>query len=220
MKHCRLALATGLMWVAASTSCPAVLLNFSHPTYPDLFSDFVNVTYNATTDQFVAQGFAESIALAAGPTTPLFQQTFIINATINASGVLQPGGTISIGTGGSYLTGNLTQFGWDNISSNLFDFAFTPTGGTYAGSYGSLGYEVLDAQFDAASATKFKGNFNSDFSNIRPALGYGIGLSHTFKANVTGAVPEPSTLFLMLTGGCGLWMVARNARRRFASVTA
>ena len=148
----------------------AAPLNLTLLDTPDIVSDFIDVTYDAAGDSFVATGFARELD-DDGSVLPenIVNGTFNLAATIDAagnlvSGSLTIGGTVaSLGfNSGTLLTGDLTAFG------DPLEFLFDVTGGDAAGLYGgvgSVGGVIKDV-------TGFTGDFVVDFT------GDGLSLIH------------------------------------------
>ena len=189
----------------------AAPLNLTLNDVPDIVSQFIDVTYNATSDELTASGFAlELDDDGSVPAEAIAGGTFDLSATIDDAGNLV-GGTIAIGgtvaslgfNSGTLLTGTLTAFGFPDAGSNPFEFLFDVTGGDAAALYGggSVPAGVI------LSGTGFGGNFTSDFDNLSSGTGTGIAV-----ANV-GTVPVPAALWLFGSGLLGLTGLARRRDR-------
>jgi|LGOV01.1.fsa_nt_gb hypothetical protein len=173
----------------------ATSLNLELFDHPDIFSSFIDVTYDAGSDSFTASGFAMELQDNTGTTYNIDNGSFNIGATIDESGIAGPGtlfigGTVSaLGfNSGTLLKGTLTAFGFpDTVGvSDPFEFLFDVTDGDWAGDIGPVAGVIL-------TNTDFGGSFSSNFANN------GDGLSNTGTP-----VPEPATLSLLLLGGGGL----------------
>jgi hypothetical protein len=186
-----------------AASAHAGLLGLTLQSYPDITSGFIDVTYNAGTDQFTASGFALSFNDdGLGPADNINNGSFLITATVNSSGTAT-GGALNIGGNvGAFssplLVANLTAFGFQNSGGDLFEFLFTVTGGTLAAShYGGVG-ATIGVILDANGAN-FNGSFNSNFNNNGGFPGFGQGVSNTGIL-----VPAPGALAALLMAGlCG-----------------
>lgn len=175
------------------------------PSFPDITTGFIDVSYDSTTHVFAATGYSGSIELTGTPPPDVFPSGYLysITASIDNAGVVH-GGTFNISgtiTGspvntGTLLTGSLTQFGFNQTGGDIFEFVFDVTGGDLAGFAGHRAGVILDAQ-----DTGFTGSFASSFSNGDD----GIGVSDTFP------VPEPATICLLLLGAA---MTAVRRHRR------
>ena len=110
---------TCLLLILMVGPAQATPLNLELFDSPDITVGFIDVTYDASTDQFVASGFALTFDDGNDPvkniffTAPNYNITATIDASGNAAGSLTIGGTIdSLGfTSGILLTGNLTKIG-------------------------------------------------------------------------------------------------------------
>ena len=189
----------------------AAPLNLTLNDVPDIVSQFIDVTYNATLDELTASGFAlELDDDGSVPAEAIAGGTFDLSATIDATGSLS-GGSLSIGgtvaslgfNSGTLLTGTLTAFGFPDAGGDPFEFLFDVTGGDAAALYGggSVPAGVI------LSGTGFGGNFTSDFDNLSSGTGTGIAV-----ANV-GTVPVPAALWLFGSGLLGLTGLARRRDR-------
>lgn len=180
----------------------AALLGLTLGT-PDITSSFVSVNYNATSDEFNAQGIAMTLDLdgVAPPDFNIANGLFSINASIDGSGTATAG-TLTINgsvnaAGPSLLTGTLSQFGYmDSPGGEVFEFLFSPIGGDLAGAFknGPVGV-ILDAVNSG-----FTGVWTSNFANSG------------FGASDTAYVPEPGAFILLIVGFSSLI----RSRRRLA----
>ena len=141
---------------------------------PNIFSSFINVSYDATTETLTTTGFALNIDDdGVGPPHPIDGGTFSLVATIDAAGILAPGGTIVIqGTvptlgfnSGVLITGDLTAFGYRPGGGDPLEFRFDITGGDVAAHYQSTEGGII------LSSTSFAGSFTAGFGNAEAANG-------------------------------------------------
>lgn len=223
-----------LVWLASQTVSQAALLNIAPPPSPiprtDIYANFADVIYTASSDRFLALAGSVSIDYdnVGSPDYDLVDDgvsqipDFRLDIRVNDSGTLTggaPGGPDLVITGAidfdgsgdmnggesfdTLLTGDVLAFGYQGTSPfRVFDFIFSVTGGTQAASFGGLGAQV-GVILDAVNyTTPFTGSFNSNFN------GGGLGNADTFAP-----VPEPSTLLLLVTG-VGMTLLVRRAGRR------
>ncbi len=166
--------------------------------YPDITAGFLDVGYDATADQLVADGYALTLDDGGG-SVGITGGTANVTAGIDASGTLS-GGTVTVGgtiaslgfNSGVLLTGNLTQLGFATNGADLLEFAFDVTGGDAAGLYGNVPAGIILA-FGG-----FSGSFDVDFA------GTGVGTADI------APIPEPATLGLLLLGSAS--MIRRRRR--------
>ncbi len=176
-------------------------------SFPDIFVGTIDVAYTVGgTDNFAANGFA--LTLFDGSTVhnikPLFS-LFSLIATIDTSGTMSDG-TLNIGgtvsalgfTSGTLLTGVLTDFSFSTGGNGPLEFLFNVTGGDAAGLFGDNPGGIIISIL----TNDFPGSFSEAFTTYSTGSG-GV-------ANV-GTVPEPSTLFLLLSG-LGSLYVSRKHR--------
>jgi hypothetical protein len=100
---------------------------------------------------------------------------------------------VIIGNGGTLVSGEVTAFGWDNPINGyvVFDFFFTPTGGTL--DFGSLGGGTIFVE----KGLSFTGSWMADHQG------------KTLKTD-TAPVPVPTTLLLLGSGLMALLGVKRR----------
>lgn len=111
----------------------------AHP--PDISAAFITTEYNATTGEFIANGWPTSFNLN-GTSTPNFPMIagglYSIDVKLTPTG--QPvAGSLDItgeipnfATSGTLLTGQISQFGYQSGGGNIFEFVFNVTGGDLA----------------------------------------------------------------------------------------
>ena len=176
----------------------AAPLNLTLLDTPDIVSDFIDVTYDAAGDSFVATGFARELDDDGSvPAEAIADGTFDLTATIDASGTLSSG-SLSIGgtvaslgfNSGTLLTGDLTAFG------DPLEFLFDVTGGDAAGLYGGVG--AVGGVIMIMDFTGFTGDFGVDFTGDGTAV-----------ANVA-PIPLPAAVWLFGTGLLALVGVGRR----------
>jgi hypothetical protein len=184
------------------TPASASLLNLSLLDHPDIFSDFIDVSYDAATDQLNTVGFSLTLNDdGVGSPENILDGAFDITATIDEFGVPVAGSLTIMGNvlgyGPTLLTGELTDFGFmDPAGGDLFEFLFTVTGGDLAipalyGGPGSITGVIL-----GANGSNFVGSFDADFNNNGGVPGTGLG-----QADTAPPIPEPASLILMVVAG-------------------
>ena len=210
--NCVSLMLSGLFLLSASAH--AAPLNLTLFDFPDIVSTFIDVTYDAGTDSFVASGFAlELDDDGSVPAEAIDGGTFDLSASIDSSGSLS-GGALTIGgtvaslgfISGTLLTGSLTAFGFPNAGGDPLEFLFDVTGGDAASLYGggSIPGGII------LSATGFTGDFTSDFDNLfsgNPGTGSGV-------ANVA-PVPLPAAVWMF---GSGILGMIGLGRRRYSNL--
>src|SRR5438093_1369140 len=113
----------------------AAPLNLTLTSAPDIFSGFIDVTYTASSDQFLVQGFSLKYYDGAA-TNDINNGGFNITATIDGFGnatnaSLSIAGTVqNTAFSGVLLTGDLNAFGFRNSGGDPFEFKFDVTGGS------------------------------------------------------------------------------------------
>ncbi len=200
MQKTRVVLAAGAAMALGAPAASGAELNLSLEL-PDVLSQFIDVDYDAGTNQFTATGFAlELDDDGVGAAEAIAGGTFDLTATIDAGGNLG-GGTITIGgtvaalgfNSGTLLTGTLTDFGFPDAGGDPLEFLFDVTGGDLAALYaGRPGGVIL------AGGTGFNGSFATNFTG-----------GGTTSAD-TAPVPTPGALVFI--GAAGLGLCARRRR--------
>jgi hypothetical protein len=182
-------------------------------TVPDITASFVSVVYTASSGNLHIVGAPTGYDLnGVAPVDFSFTGTksFTIDLTLNQStgkpisGSLSVIGNLPSGVPGgpftgSELTGNISQFGFQNSpGGNSFQFVFSTTGGNLQPAFGPYAGVLLDAV-----DSNFNGTFTSDFANS----GF-VGSADAFP------VPTPAAL----PAGCVLLgaLVLRNRLKRRA----
>lgn len=182
---------------------------------PDIYSGFIQLHYDSPTpDVLTANGYAMKLKDDTGTTYNIQKYpdnvyvpgSFALEATINSSGLLQPGGTVAFGgyipdkgyTSGTILTGNLTTLGYGAAHEPL-EFLFEVTGGDAAGLFGGISAIaglILHTQ-------AFPGDFSGEFSN------------NGSSSNTGSVVPEPATIVLWPLLAMAAAAMQWRRRRRF-----
>jgi len=192
----------------------AASLNLTLNDFPDISSFSLDVTYDYNEEKGNGLLIADGLAFqldddGSEPAEDISGGSFFLTATIDDSGNLSSGGTLTIGgtvlgfTSDTLLTGDLTAFGFGGADDDPFEFLFNVTGGDAAGLYGTGPAGVI------LSKTGFSGNFTADFDNLGSGgIGSGSGVSNT------APVPIPSTLLLFGSGLMGLNAVRRKFTRK------
>ncbi len=231
------AIAACLLTGIVASSANAAPLGLTLEDSPRVSSRLIGVSYNASTDAFLAGGFTWRPP-DGGSRIPILNHDigrFNISATIDEFGIASAG-DLSItaghrGAGPTLLAATLTDFGFLDDGGDLFEFLFTVNDGAMGipelfGGTGSVIGVVLDA-----NGSNFGGDFTADFTNLfgRPShgprrdndddddghgLGLGLGLGHGHGHGLgmarTAPMPEPATLLLILTGALA-WRFRQRA---------
>jgi hypothetical protein len=190
------------------------------PEFPDILSEFVDVTYDAATDVLTASGLSIQIAIDAVTTRSILNGTFniaIVTDGVSATGTA--GDDLSIagdfdltGDGiadvsGTLLTGEIAEFGSSVSAPGLFEFVFTVTGGIFAGPIPFFALPQAGVILGADGGSTYNGSFDVSFNNTGGVAGAGTGNADT------APVPEPGTLLLLGSGIAGLVGFGRRERR-------
>ena len=209
-----------LALVAAAVACwstvaGATSINSPRQGTPDIFSDWIDVTYDPSSGMLTATGFAEEInlppkALITGP-GPAGEGwgTFGLSIRVDSQGNLDgPGTDTDLVIGGNIpalgltdgseplLTGRVVQFGFPDAGGDPLEFVFSVTGGEAAHLYGGVGF---------LGVVELHGSgFPIPASFDLPFYSFGMALSDTY------VVPEPLTVLVVVP----LILVGRVARRR------
>lgn len=181
------------VWLALAvaslgTAATAAPLNLVLQPKPDIFSNGIQVDYDAGTMAFSAIGTSLTIN---DPNTVLLG-SFLLMAQIDNSGNLISGSLdITDSSAVSVLTGTAYAFGFSALEP--FEFLFKVTGGSMAGLFGGSVGVIMNQTGVGAS------DFSADFS------GNGGGVSDT------APTPEPASI-LMLASALGLVAARRFVR--------
>jgi phage baseplate assembly protein gpV len=204
-------------------SAGATPLNLTLDQFPDILSQFVDVTYDTASQLLQAQGIALQINAAPGTTLNILNGAFAIGILTDGTSVggvaannLVIGGDVDvdgdsvIDATGLLLSGEIAQFGASTAGPGLFEFVFNITGGAFAGTLFTQPQVGVILGLDGSST--YTGSFAVNFSNLIGGLaGSGAG-----SADTAPVVPEPATLLLFGAGVAGL---AGFGRRRFRKAT-
>ena len=172
---------------------------------PDITSGFIDVAYDAGTGLFTASGFALQLDGIDFDVIGSFDYSIQLDGFGGLiSGSLTITGSVG-GFGPPLLTGDVTDFGFQDGGGDLFEILFTVTGGDLAtpahyGDPGAVGGTIMNA-----NGSNFGGTFDVDFDNNGGFPGFGQGTSDT------APIPGPATLVLLAMAG---GLVARRRRRR------
>ncbi len=213
-----------VLLIADSQSKAATDIPYLTEGLPDLTGSYMDVTYNAGSDAFLASGYTTDYNTSSGDVGVSIVDSYTLSATINNAGMLT-GGTLvingAVGNGNTdvtLLTGNLTTgaagtaFGYGDGGNELFQFLFTVNGGSLKNAFGGNGAAggiILNAWFTGTSGDQpFTGSWASSFNNNAGTPGDGSGDINSFMM-----VPEPSSVLLVLVSGvlcAGAYCCRRN----------
>jgi hypothetical protein len=181
---------------------------------PDIYSNSTGTyNYNSTTHLFTCTATASTITFDGTTSIPItggsYSVQFYVDSSGNFSGGVVSGSDLTISGAFTYnninysgvlLTGEVTNFGWQNIPLTkyaLFDLTFDSKGGALQGFYAASGNKGVD--IFSSEISNFTGNWNVNHS--------GSKVKHD-----TAPVPEPATILLF---GLGIVGIALFGRKRF-----
>ena len=195
----RALLAVFLVFTASSASQAGPLAVPVEPI-PSLIAGFITSTYNATTGAFSANGFALTLDKGTGKKT--ISGAFQLLATIENSGVAT-NASVRVGTVTSPLLSSydLLGFGFNALPGGSLEFLFGSVGGSYVSTGVYSDAQPVDVLFTGMGG--FPGGFTTSWTSTSNTA--------ELREDPPPAVPEPSTLLLMLAGAGGL---CRQARQR------
>jgi MYXO-CTERM domain-containing protein len=188
--------------LALGASARASLIGLELLEAPDVFSGFIDVTYDAGSNAFEASGFALSyLDVVTNPAQNIGDGLFTLTASIDEQGDAL-GGSLSIegnvaGLGSSLLTGSLVDFGFSDAGGQILEFLFEVSGGDLSDAYGGQG-ALFGVIMDTGGAG-YSGDWTQSFNNLLGGLpGTGSGVADT------SPIPAPSALALVaIAGACG-----------------
>jgi hypothetical protein len=198
------AIGAALLVLTLSSTTEANPIEVPLDPYPVILAGFLEVSYKAATDTFLASGWTASLDRGEGQ-TDLFD-SFVLTATIDSSGAMSGVGSLMIGTDGALLRGSLVQFGADPGAGGRLQFLF----GSPAGSLvtdGTFLPKPISVMFTGLTSA-YPGSWNNDWTSNYNATA-------EVRSDDPAPVPEPSTLLLLLTAAGGI-----GARRRFRRMAA
>ena len=174
-------------------------------SYPDVTSGLLTVSYDQTPVPMLrVTGLALTLEIdgVGAPDYIIADGWFDLDARVYGTtfygGTLVISGTVpTLYTSGTLLSVTLTEMGFSDEGGEVFEFAGDATGGDLAALPGMSRIGVIIDTFDSG----FGGLFTGSFANS------GFGVSDT------AAVPEPSSILLLLLGGYGTLLARRKSAR-------
>lgn len=216
----RFCLTVSILLFFISANAQAELLNLTMQSSPDIFSGFIDITYNANINAFSATGYNFTIT-TDGINQIDFDEynpgDFSLSANIDETGEALAGSLEILGSvagyGGAHplLVCDIVDFGygfWDTLNPDsdaaLFEFTFEVLGGDLSEMYGGrgalVGVIIGCVSVDASvSETQFTTGFSNLFGN---GPGYGTAVADTGMP-----IPEPISIMLL---GLGAAMIRKK----------
>jgi hypothetical protein len=170
--------------------------------FPVIAVGGINVSYNALTGAFAANGFAQTLDLGGGLGPQTINAPFRILATIDSSGKAT-NGNLTVGSVTSpYLSGSMgAGVGGFAFQGGTLEFLFGAIGGSYVpGTFSATKpVDVMLSVVGGSYAGSFASSWSSSFNTAQ------------IKEDPPIPNPEPSVLLLMLVGGGGLcWQLRKR----------
>jgi len=212
--------ASAVLVLVMAFEANASLLGLTFLPPPDITVGFIDVDYNAGSQTFSAQGFAQQMDDGVLPNNVISAPgyNFFLSALVDNAGVLTPGGSFSVtgnvtlsgtpyGLVNPLLTGTVAAFGYGDTpaSYDILEIVIQLTGGDLAipGYYGVPG-TLIGLDFDANYGGAFTGSFAASFDNTG---GFGPGFGNG-QCDIK-PIPEPTALALF--GLAALALVRRRS---------
>jgi hypothetical protein len=187
-----------------------LIVGFGLLPAPDVTTGFMDVYYDASTDELAVDGSALTYDDGSGPMA-ILDGVLTIAAMVDDVGLASSGSLLIEGSIPSVpfmsplLEGTLLDFGWVTGGGDLFQFVFAVSGGSLSTEYGGPGAEfgvLLDANIPGG----YSGDWTEDFDNRvggQPGTGTGV-------ANIA---PVPGASALPLLALAGLVCSTRSWRK-------